>query len=483
MTAREFSMTTIFRRLLFRPLLSAIMVAMLTGGPGGCSPGSPDAASSGDGSSPAGTDTDARNPASATDAGKTTLAEPSAASGDREATGAATAETSETANTETATKLEFVAPALTEQELRDGWISLFDGQTLFGWDVPSGTNWQVENGAITADSGERSLLLTPFRYDDFELRCDFHLASGGNSGIFLRTAEDAANPAIDTYELNICDTHESHPTGSLVGRHVASDVPAVEGSWHTFHVRCEGPHITVQLDGTRIVDFTDESEHVRESGRIGLQMNQGRIAFRNVFLRPLHSVDLFNGTDLSGFREVPGSKSRFVVQDGVIFAQGGPGFLETEATWDDFILHVESNIRDEKAIADGRPANSGVFFRAMAGTEAAPSNGYEMQIQHDFKNGDRTQPLDFGSGAIYRRQPARYIVADNNEWVVQTLIAQGRRFATFVNGYQVLDWIDEREADANPRKGLRLDAGHLSLQGHDPTTDLDFRAIRIHDLK
>ena len=112
--------------------------------------------------------------------------------------------------------VEFVAPSLTEAEIRAGWISLFDGRSLFGWDVPTVTNWHVEDGAIVADSGEKSLLLTPFHFDDFELRCSFHVAAGGNSGIFLRTSQNSSNPAKDTYELNICDSHPTHKTGSLV---------------------------------------------------------------------------------------------------------------------------------------------------------------------------------------------------------------------------------------------------------------------------
>ncbi|MCP4788409.1 MAG: DUF1080 domain-containing protein [Fuerstiella sp.] len=379
------------------------------------------------------------------------------------------------ADPEPVVPLNFVKPNLSDEELRDGWISLFDGTTLFGWDVPSETNWHVEDGAVVADSGERSLLLTPFVFDDFQLRCDFHLAAGGNSGVFLRTAEGASNPAKDTYELNICDSHKSHKTGSLVGRHVAENVPAVEGDWHTFDIRCEASHITVKLDGQKIVDFTDESDAQRLSGRIGLQMNSGRVAFRNVFLRPLNGKPLFNGTDLTGLREVPGGKSTFEVKDGAIHVANGPGFLETEDTFADFILHVDAR-------TNGEALNSGVFFRAMTGTEQAPSHGYEMQIQNGYTDGDRTKPADSGSGAIFRRAAARYVVANDNEWMVETLIAQGDRFATFVNGYQVVDWQDDREPDENPRRGRRLQAGHISLQGHDPTTNLDFRALQIHEL-
>ena len=378
-----------------------------------------------------------------------------------------------------AAKLEFVPPELTEEELRAGWISLFDGRTLFGWDIPEGTNWHVEDGCIVASEGEISLLQTPFSFSDFEFRCEFHMQEGGNSGVFVRSAEDVKSPVTDTYEVNICDDHESHNTASIVGRHVSENVPKVAGDWHSMQIVCSDSQVKVHLDGRLVTEFTDESENRRDSGRIGLQKNKGRIAFRNVFLRPVNTKEVFNGSDLSGFQVVPGGASEFTVTEGNIHADNGPGFLETEETWSDFILHVESRIQDEKAIADGRPANSGVFFRAKKGTEEGPSNGYEMQIQHDFREDDRTTPADFGSGGIYRREPARYVVADNNTWVVQTLIAQGNRFATFVNGYQVLDWTDEREPNENPRRGLRREAGHLSLQGHDPTTDIDFRAIRV----
>lgn len=394
----------------------------------------------------------------------------------------ATPAASKDSPTAAAAAFEYVPPNLSEDELRAGWISLFDGRSLFGWDIPEGTNWHVEDGCITADSGAKSLLRTPFAFDDFEFRCDFHMASGGNSGVFLRTAEDSRNPAKDTYELNICDSHESFKTGSLVGRHVAENVPAVEGEWHTFYVTCDGNNIKVLLDDKQIVDFTDETDAACATGRIGLQKNEGRIAFRNVFLRPLKSKDILNAKDLTGFRVVPGSKGTFEAKGDVIHAEGGPGFLETEDQFGDFILHVEANIHDELAIADGRPANSGVFFRAIEGTEKAPSHGYEMQIQHDFVDGDRSQPLDFGSGGIYRLEPARYVPANNNAWFTEALIAQGNRFATFVNGYQVLDWTDTRDPNSNPRKGQRLEAGHLSLQGHDPTTNLDFRSIRVHEL-
>jgi hypothetical protein len=42
--------------------------------------------------------------------------------------------------------------------------------------------------------------------------------------------------------------------------------------------------------------------------------------------------------------------------------------------------------------------------------------------------------------------------------------------------------VDERKPNANPRNGKRLEAGHISLQGHDKTTDILFRNLRLAEL-
>jgi hypothetical protein len=54
--------------------------------------------------------------------------------------------------------------------------------------------------------------------------------------------------------------------------------------------------------------------------------------------------------------------------------------------------------------------------------------------------------------------------------------------AGWINGYQVSDWTDTRAPHDNPRKGSRTAAGTLQIQGHDPTTDLSFRNIKIAEL-
>ncbi len=361
---------------------------------------------------------------------------------------------------------------LSPSELTAGWIRLFDGSTLYGWRANSDMNWTVRDGVIRADRGTPGLLVTSFQLADYELRCDYRLAPGGNSGIFLRTPFAPKDPTKDCYELNMCDSHPAYPTGSIVGRKRAVGVFRGEGEWMTFKVRVEGNRITARLNDRPVVDFTDTLSTRRRSGHIGLQMNGGAVEFRNVLLRPLSMHSLFNGRDLTGWHAVPGAVTRFDVVDQTIHLKNGPGYLESDAAFDDFALQFEAK-------TNGRHLNSGLFFRAMPGTAKAPSNGYELQIQNGYRNGDRTAPLDAGTGAIYRRTKARFVIPDDGRWFAATLITNGPHVAVWIDGIQVTDWTDERSDDPNPRRGRRLAAGRFLLQGHDKTTDLNFRALRI----
>jgi hypothetical protein len=150
----------------------------------------------------------------------------------------------------------------------------------------------------------------------------------------------------------------------------------------------------------------------------------------------------------------------------------GPGQIDTVTDFTNFVFQI-----DCKANGDG--LNSGVFFRTLRQGRWA---GYESQIQNGFKDGDRTKPKDFGTGAIYRRQPARYVVPSDHEWFTKTIVADGPHMAVWVNGYQVSDWTDTRPPKENAREGRRDAGGAIALQGHDATTNFVFRNIRAVEL-
>ncbi|MBD3674474.1 MAG: DUF1080 domain-containing protein [Planctomycetaceae bacterium] len=369
---------------------------------------------------------------------------------------------------------ETIPDLLPKEEYLAGWIRLFDGYSLFGWEAQHAEKWNVtEEGVLTSPGdADPSILMTTVPWTDYELQLDYKLDAGGNSGIFLRSSPSPSNPAEDCYELNLCDTHEQFKTGSLVAR--AQPIAEVQGDgeWHTLRVLCEGNWIQAWLDDVHMTDFHDESGLPLLSGRIGLQQNGGTVAFKNIKLKPLSMTPLFAGESLDKWQTVPGSKSTFEVEEETIHVADGPGFLETKETFEDFVLQASYKI-------NGDGLNSGIFFRAIKGTKEAPSYGYECQVHNAYENGDPRQPKDHGSGGIFKRVEARRVVSKDHEWNTITLNASGNHFATWVNGFQTADWVDTREFHENPRKGRRDEGGHISLQGHDPTTDLNYREIVI----
>ncbi|MDX1947375.1 MAG: DUF1080 domain-containing protein [Pirellulaceae bacterium] len=364
---------------------------------------------------------------------------------------------------------------LTDEELAAGWIALFDGHSLFGWKAHSKADWQVKDGAIMVTSGEKGLLCTSVQFDNYVLKCDFRAAKDTNSGLFLRTAPVVGMDDVKTrcYELNIAPPENPFPTGSFVGRLKAKAVPERAGEWQSFEATIDGGKCIVKLNGEEVLAYTDPAPVGR--GHIGLQLNSGQCEFKNIKLKPLGLESLFNGKDLTGWSNHPDSKSTFTVTDqGELHVTStGRGALQSERQFGDFIGRFE-------CISHAPSLNSGLFFRCIPGEL---TNGYECQVHNGFKNGDRTQPVDFGTGGIYRRIPARLVVPNDKEWFTTTLVADGPQIAVWVNGYQVTDWTDDRAPHDNPRNGLRTAPGTLQIQGHDPTTDLSFRNIAAKELE
>jgi hypothetical protein len=366
---------------------------------------------------------------------------------------------------------------LTTEEIADGWILLFDGESLFGWEAATKADWQVADGAIVVSSGEPGLLNTTSRFADYVLKLDFRSAKGTNSGVFLRTVTKPANPKQGCYELNIADFGTSpFATGSLVSRgekaKVAENLDSED--WQSFEVTCKGRQITVKVDGRQVLDYTEELD--REPtliGHIGLQLNSGKVEFRNVKLKPLGQQPLLNGKDLSGWARHPDLKNAFTVDaDGVLHARGGKSQLESTTKFGDFTLQMAAR-------ANVARANSGLFFRSIPGEVM---NGYECQLQNAYGADGKQNPVDCGTGGICRRAIARKLVAKDGEWFYLTLVTGGPHMAAWVNGYQVSDFTDTRKPHANPRNGLRTDAGTFILQAHDDTTDFSFRDIRAVEL-
>jgi hypothetical protein len=298
--------------------------------------------------------------------------------------------------------------------------------------------------------------------------------------------------------LNIAPKENPFPTGSLVSRKKweagalaanLSTPPTLIGStskpggasggrvidpnfgWHAFDVRLMGPKITIWLDGKQRFAFEDTGRLSR--GRVALQYREGPVSFRNIRLRPIGLESMFNGKDLAGWSTSRAQNSTFeVTADRELRVTGGNGQLESEKQYGNFVMQWDTFV-------DGDGLNSGVFFRSIPGDYL---NGYECQISNPVVDNDPTKPKDSGTGAIYRRTTARRVVPKDRQWFTTTLVADGPHVAVWVGGQQVTDWTDDRPPHENPRNGLRLAPGTIALQGHDPTTNLRFRNLKIAEL-
>lgn len=391
---------------------------------------------------------------------------------------------------------------LTEEQIRDGWIQLFDGETLFGWESTSDANWKVEDGAITVSDGEPGFLMTTSEFADYELHIEFKAPESTNSGVFLRTPLKPKDPTKDCIEVNIAPRDNPFPTPSLVGRlktpikngGLIREVPGQgyrrvdsknipdpwDGQWHALDIMLNGTACEVALDDVVLSDYFSEernygslSDDSVRRGRIGLQFREGPIAFRNIRIKARGMKPIFNGKNLDGWNTKLAQASKFAVTDAAeLHVTNGSGQLESNDSYGDFLMQFQCK-------TNGDHLNSGMFFRCIPGERM---NGYECQIHNGLKDGDPAKPADGGTGGIYRRVPARKVMSRDHEWFGVTVLADGPHIATWVNGVQVVDWTDTRPKHKNPRNGLRLEPGTFCIQGHDPTTDLLFRDLRILEL-
>lgn len=362
---------------------------------------------------------------------------------------------------------------LTPEEAASGWLLLFDGEGLFGWAPRGDAQWEAADGAIRPKAGTGGgVLSTTSEFADYQLHVEFWIDAQANSGVFLRCPTRGEISSSNAYEVNIFDAHAKWPTGSLSGIARPEKPAKTVGQWNRLDLTVRGDYFVVELNGNLAVEANDSRQ---ARGTIALQQldGKGELRFRNLKLRPLGLKSLFNGKDLTGWTVVPGHKSVYsVTPEGWLNVKDGNGDLQSDAEYGDFVFQLD-------IVSNGTHLNSGVFFRALKGQFWS---GYEAQIRNQWEGDDRTKPVDYGTGGIYNRQRARRVVSSDREWFTMTVSAQGPHLATWVNGLQVTDFTDTRPPNDNARQGYRAKAGVVSLQGHDPTTDLSFRNLQIVEL-
>ncbi|MDA1250028.1 MAG: DUF1080 domain-containing protein [Planctomycetota bacterium] len=143
--------------------------------------------------------------------------------------------------------------SLSEDEEKAGFELVFNGTDLSGW--KHGGNWKVEDGAATREGSGGNLTFTTKKVpDDFELRFQWNVGKGSNSGIYYRPGQ---------YEYQILD-NDVHIDGKNPRTSAASvyfcmapskDVTKPVGEWNEGRIVCKGRVIQHWLNGEKVIDF------------------------------------------------------------------------------------------------------------------------------------------------------------------------------------------------------------------------------------
>ena len=104
------------------------------------------------------------------------------------------------------------------EPVKDGYVPLFDGKSLDGWEKVGNdaSVWEVKEGAICGSGPASMLVCTKGPYKNFRYRAEIKINDKGTSGMYFRTTRKSTFS--DGYEAQIDSTH-SDPirTGSLYG--------------------------------------------------------------------------------------------------------------------------------------------------------------------------------------------------------------------------------------------------------------------------
>lgn len=219
---------------------------------------------------------------------------------------------------------------LTIDEKKKGWKMLWDGKTTEGWrgaklDKFPEKGWVIEDGVLSvlssggAESRAGGDIVTKELFSDFELKVDFKLTPGANSGIkyYVDTEINKGPGSSIGLEFQILDD-ELHPDAKK-GNHEGSrtvsslyDLIKADprkpvkpiGEWNTAHIKSVDNHVEHWLNGMKVLEYerkspeyrklVSESKYVKwkdfgelDRGQILLQDHGDLVSFRNVKIRPL----------------------------------------------------------------------------------------------------------------------------------------------------------------------------------------------------
>lgn len=212
---------------------------------------------------------------------------------------------------------------LTALEKKEGWTLLFDGKSTNGWHLykkgKTPSAWIVQQGVLYCDptltSAEHGDLLTDKSYENYDLKFDWKITTGGNSGVFINVQEKeelptawASGPEYQLLEKSHYDhnANASKRAGCLYGFYPQKNAAPSKaaGEWNQSRIRQSNGKVQFYLNGVLTAEedfnggkwkklvaesnfktFPEFGKHTK--GHIALQDWAKGISFRNIKIKQL----------------------------------------------------------------------------------------------------------------------------------------------------------------------------------------------------
>lgn len=225
------------------------------------------------------------------------------------------------------TKNDTVMNTLTDQQKADGWQLLFDGKSMAGWhkygNLPVGPAWKIADDAMYLDTTDKKDwqvnnggdIVTTDTFSNFDLKVEWKISEGGNSGIMFYVQEDTLKykyPWNTGPEMQVLD-NERHPDAKIP-HHRAGDLYDLisssketvkkPGEWNEAEIKSVNGRLDLYLNGENVVSTQLWDDNWKKmvagskfkaypdfgtykSGHIALQDHGNTVWFRNIMIKRL----------------------------------------------------------------------------------------------------------------------------------------------------------------------------------------------------
>ncbi len=373
---------------------------------------------------------------------------------------------------------------LSKKQKAEGWQSLFDGNTLEGWNIKSGfATYVVDDGAIagtTTAGSPNTFLCCDAEFADFELT--FEVKFDGeffNSGVQIRAKLRGEDYGGRVYGPQIEIEKSPGQSGYIYGEAAGgwqspepeSDAAASahnhfqnEG-WNQYRIRAVGRQIQTWINGNLIADLVyDEGRYMDNSqGFIGLQVHgigdktdEMTVRWKNIYVKPIQdggqdaanrgAVSLFNGQDFDGWSfhlgdEGADNNGAMTVEDGIIICPGDPrGYLYTDQSYSNYIISYEwafDRPDDLKADSLFKGNNGCLVHIGEKNALGVWPLSIEVQGQHRQAGLILPIPRSLRCERTYDLEARNMAINPVGEWSTMTIDVRGGDMQIRINGIEV----------------------------------------------